>query len=116
MSDKGQEAYDASLDKQYTSRVPFFQEESVVSRLAITKEMFNFELENFDVSEQAGFQMNITGSFQTDVVLQSSNVLTIAVNSLYLVHIICVDCDADLTLYSRSMCLRVSLVAVHTCC
>ena len=89
MSDKRQEAYDASLDKQYASRVPFFQEESVVSRLAMTKEMFNFELENFKVSEQAGFQINITSSFQTDVYLQSSNVLTIAVNFLYIVYYLC---------------------------
>ena len=89
MSDKRQETYHASLDKQYASMVPFFEQESVVSRLAMTKEIFNFELENFKVSEQTGFQMNITGSFQTDVFLQCSNVLTITVNSLYSVYYLC---------------------------
>ena len=68
--------------------VPFFEEESVVSRFAVTKEMFDFELENFEVSEQASFQIN-TGSFQTDVFLQSSNILKIAVNSLYSVYYLC---------------------------
>ena len=69
MDDKRQEAYDATIDKQYQCLVPFLGQEHVVSRLAITKEMVTFDLENFEVSERTLVSISFAGSFQTDVFL-----------------------------------------------